>query len=58
MQASLLSTAALTAQVDVLKKDLRRTEQELGLAKRQLEDKEGKRYLIEKMPIRRRNCKK
>ena len=44
MQASLLSTAALTAQVDVLKKDLRRTEQELGLAKRQLEDKEGKEY--------------
>ena len=28
--------------------DLERTEQELGLAKRQLEDKEGKRYLIEK----------
>src|SRR4051812_18088273 len=45
MQASLLSTAALTAQVDVLKKDLGQTEQELGLAKRQLEEKEGKKYL-------------
>ena len=58
MQASLLSTAALTTEVGVLKQDLERTEQELGLAKRQLEDKEGKRYLIEKMPIGRRNCKK
>lgn len=44
MQASLLSTAALTVQVDVLKKDLGQTEQELDLAKRQLEDKEGKEY--------------
>ena len=58
VQASLLSTAALTAEVDVLKQDLKRTEQELGLAKRQLEEKEGKRYLIEKIPIGRRNCKK
>ena len=58
MQASLLSTAALTAEVGVLKQDLKRTEQELGLAKRQLEEKEGRKYLIEKMPIRRRNCKK
>ena len=58
VQASLLSTAALTAEVGVLKQDLERTEQELGLAKRQLEEKEGRRYLIEKMPIRRRNCKK
>ena len=48
MQASLLSTAALTAEVGVLKQDLERTEQELGLAKRQLEEKEGKKYLIEK----------
>ena len=55
VQASLLSTAALTAEVGVLKKDLERTEQELGLAKRQLEEKEGKKYLIEKMPIGRRN---
>ena len=58
MQASLLSTAALTAEVGVLKQDLERTEQELGLAKWQLEEKEGKRYLIEKMPIGRHNCKK
>ena len=58
MQASLLSTAALTAEVGVLKQDLRRTEQELGLAKRQLEEKEGKKYLTEKVPIKRRDCKK
>ena len=58
VQASLLSTAALTAEVGVLKQDLKRTEQELGLAKRQLEEKEGRKYLIEKMPIERRDCKK
>ena len=58
MQASLLSTAALTAEVGVLKQDLKRTEQELGLAKRQLEEKEGRKYLIEKVPIERRDCKK
>ena len=43
MQASLLSTAALTAQVDVLKKDLERSKQELGLARGQFEEKEGKK---------------
>ena len=48
MQASLLSAAALIAEVGVLKQDLTRTEQELGLAKRQLEEKEGKKYLTEK----------
>ena len=58
MQASLLAAAALTAEVGALKQGLERTEQELGLAKQQLEEKEGKKYLIEKMPIRRRNCKK
>ena len=58
MQASLLATAALTAEVGVLKQDLERTEQELGLAKRRLEEKEGKKYLIEKVPIKRRDCKK
>ena len=58
MQASLLSTAALTAEVGVLKQDLERTEQELGLAKRRLEEKEGKKYLKEKVPIKRRDCKK
>ena len=40
MQASLLSTAALTAEVGVLKQDLERTKQELGLAKRRLEEEE------------------
>ena len=50
MQASLLSTAALTAEVGVLKQDLRRTEQELGLAKRNT--------LQKKVPIERRDCKK
>ena len=58
VQASLLSTAALTAEVGVLKQDLKRTEQELGLAKRQLEEKEGRKYLTEKVPIERRDCKK
>ena len=48
MQASLLSTAALTTEVGVLKQDLERTEQELGLAKRQLKEKEGKKYLTKK----------
>ena len=47
MQASLLSTAALTTEVGVLKQDLERTEQELVLAKRRLEEKEGKKYLTE-----------
>ena len=41
MQASLLATAALTAEVDALKQGLERSEQELGHAKKQLEDKEG-----------------
>ena len=58
VQASLLSTAALTAEVGVLKQDLEWTEQELGLAKRQLEEKEGRKYLTEKVPIERRDCKK
>ena len=41
LQAALLTSAALTAEVDVLKQDLERSEQELGHAKRQLEDKKG-----------------
>ena len=48
MQASLLATAALTAEVGALKQGLERTKQELGLAKWQLEEKEGKKYLIAK----------
>ena len=41
LQAALLTSAALTAEVGALKQDLERSEQELGRAKRQLEDKEG-----------------
>ena len=46
MQASLLSSAALTAEVDMLKQNLEQSNQELGRAKKQLEDKEGKKYLV------------
>ena len=42
MQASLLASAALTAEVDALKQSLKRSEQELGLAKKELMEKEGK----------------
>ena len=42
MQASLLTSAALTAEVAALKQDLKRSEKELGLAKRQLEEHKGK----------------
>ena len=42
MQAALLTSTALTAKVNSLKQSLERSENELGLAKRQLEDKEGK----------------
>ena len=41
LQAALLTSATLTAEVGALKQDLERSEQELGLAKKQLEDKEG-----------------
>ena len=41
MQATLLTSAALTAEVGDLKQDLEWSEQELGRAKKQLEDKEG-----------------
>ena len=42
MQASLLASAALTAEVEALKQSLERSEQELSLAKKELEEKEGK----------------
>ena len=42
MQASLLASAALTAEVNTLKESLERSENELGQAKKQLKDKEGK----------------
>ena len=42
MQTSLLASAALTAEVSVLKQDLEGSKKELVLAKRQLEEKKGK----------------
>ena len=42
MQASLLTSAAVTAEVAALKQDFVRSEKELGLAKRQLEENKGK----------------
>ena len=46
MQASLLAAAARTAEVSALKKDLERSEDELSLTKRQLEESKGKQYLV------------
>ena len=46
MQASLLASAVLTAEVDTLNQNLEQSEQELGRAKKQLEDTEGKKYLV------------
>ena len=40
MQAALLTSAALTAEVNALKENLERSESELGRAKKQLEDKD------------------
>ena len=42
MQAALLTSIALTAVVNALKESLEWPENELDLAKKQLEDKEGK----------------
>ena len=52
MRASLLESAALTAEVDTLKQDLERSEQELERAKKQLEDNEGKKYLVKNIYIK------
>ena len=41
MHAALLTSAALTTEVNALKGSLKRSENELGRAKKQLEDKEG-----------------
>ena len=41
LQVVLLTSAALTAEVNTLKQSLERSENELGHAKKQLEDKEG-----------------
>ena len=56
MQAALLTSAALTAEVNALKQSLERSENKLGLAKKQLEDKECKQYLME--VYKRCGCKK
>ena len=42
LQAALLTSAALTAEVNTLKQNLERSEKELGLAKRRLEENKGK----------------
>ena len=42
MQASLLTSVALTAEVAALKQDLEGSEKDLGLSKRQLEENKGK----------------
>ena len=42
MQASLLAAAARTAEVSALKWDHERSEKELSLTKRQLEENKGK----------------
>ena len=44
VQASLLAAAAHTAEVCALKEALKRSEDELGLTKRQLEESKGKIY--------------
>ena len=52
LQAALLTSAALTAEVNALKQSLERSENELGRAKKQLEDKEGEEHLIKVVPNR------
>ena len=44
VQASLLAAAACTAEVSALKQALKRSEDELGLTKGQLEESKGKIY--------------
>ena len=46
MQASLPASTALTVEVDTLKQKLEQSKQELGRAKKQLEDNEGNKYLV------------
>ena len=41
LQIVLLTSAALTVEVNTLKENLERSENELGRAKKQLEDNEG-----------------
>ena len=42
IQASLLTSTALTTEVAALKQNLERSEKDLGLAKKQLEEDKGK----------------
>ena len=42
MQASLLASTALTVEVAALKRDLKGSKNELGLAKRPLQENKGK----------------
>ena len=42
----LLASATLTAEVNTLKQSLDQSENELGRAKKQLKDNEGKKYLV------------
>ena len=44
VQASLLAAAARTMKVAALKQDLKRSEDELDLTKRQLDESKGKKY--------------
>jgi len=46
MQASLRAAATRTAEVAALKQDLERSEDELGLTKRQIKEIKGKQYLV------------
>ena len=41
LQATLLTSAALSAEINSLQESLERSENKLGRAKKQLEDKEG-----------------
>ena len=52
LQAALLTSAALTAEVNTLKESLERSENELSRAKKQLEDKEGEKHLSKIVPYR------
>ena len=59
LQAALLTSITLTAEVNTLKESLERSENELGRAKKQLEDKEGEQHLIKMVPYRKGfGCKK
>ena len=44
--ASLLAAAARTAEVATLKRDLKRSEEELGRMKRQLDENKGTQYPV------------